>query len=114
MPSETQPYSTVLQYGCVALCMRFFPQNFGTIKLILPGSSSPSHHEGGGTKVGLKNIIYLKYSSCYHRYVYNTTSTIPILYKYMNISECSYRVFSVLCKFSRQKSQPRCVKNSTI
>ena len=31
MRSETQPYSTVLQYGCVALRMRFFPQNFGTI-----------------------------------------------------------------------------------
>ena len=32
MRSETQPYSTVLQYGCVALRMRFFSQNFGTIK----------------------------------------------------------------------------------
>ena len=51
MRSETQPYSTVLQYGCVALRMRFFPQNFGTIKRILPGSSSPSHREGPGTEV---------------------------------------------------------------
>ena len=32
MRSEKQPFSTVLQYGCVALRMRFFPQNFGTIK----------------------------------------------------------------------------------
>ena len=52
MHSETQPYSTVLQYGCVALRMRFFPQNFGTIKRILPGSSSQSHREGPGTEVG--------------------------------------------------------------
>ena len=37
MRSETQPYSTVLQYGCVPLCMRIFSQNFGTIKWILPG-----------------------------------------------------------------------------
>ena len=51
MRSETQPYSTVLQYGCVALRMRFFSQNFGTIKRILPGSSSPSHREGPGTEV---------------------------------------------------------------
>ena len=41
----------LLQYGCVALRMRFFPQNFGTIKRILPGSSSPSHREGPGTEV---------------------------------------------------------------
>ena len=51
-----QPYSTVikplLQYGCVALHMRFFSQNFGTIKRILPGSSSLSHREGPGTEVG--------------------------------------------------------------
>ena len=51
MRSETQPYSTVLQYGCVALRMRFFSQNFGTIKLVLPGSSSPSHRKGPGTEV---------------------------------------------------------------
>ena len=31
--------------------MRFFPQNFGTIKRILPGSSSPSHREGPGIEV---------------------------------------------------------------
>ena len=41
----------LLQYGCVVLRMRFFPQNFGTIKRILPGSSSPSHREGPGTEV---------------------------------------------------------------
>ena len=41
----------LLQCGCVALRMRFFPQNFGTIKRILPGSSSPSHREGPGTEV---------------------------------------------------------------
>ena len=35
------------EYGCVALRMRFFPQNFGTIKRILPGSSSPSHRGSG-------------------------------------------------------------------
>ena len=43
----------LLQYGCVALRMRFFPQNFGTVKRILPGSSSPSHREGPGTEVAL-------------------------------------------------------------
>ena len=52
MRSETQPYSTVLQFSCVALRMRFFSQNFGTIKRILPGSSSPSHREGPGTEIG--------------------------------------------------------------
>ena len=41
----------LLQYGCVALRMRFFPQNFRTIKRILPGSLSPSHREGPGTEV---------------------------------------------------------------
>ena len=41
----------LLQYGCVALRMRLFSQNFGTIKRILPGSSSPSHREGRGTEV---------------------------------------------------------------
>ena len=51
MRSEPQPYSTVLQYGCVALRMWFFPQNFRTIKWILPGSSSPSHREGPETEV---------------------------------------------------------------
>ena len=39
------------KYGCVSLRMRFFSQNFGTIKRILPGSSSPSHREGPGTEV---------------------------------------------------------------
>ena len=51
MRSETHRIKTVLQYGCVALRMRFFPQNFGTMKLILPGSSSPSHREGPGIEV---------------------------------------------------------------
>ena len=41
-----------VEYGCVSLRMQFFPQNFGTIKRILPGSSSPSHREGPGTEVG--------------------------------------------------------------
>ena len=40
-----------VEYGCVSLRMRFFPQNFGTVKRILPGSSSPSHREGPGTEV---------------------------------------------------------------
>ena len=40
-----------IEYGCVSLRMRFFSQNFGTIKRILPGSSSPSHREGPGTEV---------------------------------------------------------------
>ena len=43
----------LLQYGYVALRMRFFSQNFGTIKRILPGSSSPSHREGPGTEVAI-------------------------------------------------------------
>ena len=37
MRSETQPYSTVLQYSCVALRMRFFSQNFGTINEFYQG-----------------------------------------------------------------------------
>ena len=56
MRSETQPYSTILQYGCVALRMRFFPK---ILERILPGSSSPSHREGPGTEVGTAiNKIY--------------------------------------------------------
>ena len=47
MRSETQPYSTVI---AIRLCRT--PQNFGTIKRILPGSSSPSHRGGPGTEVG--------------------------------------------------------------
>ena len=42
----------VLYRSMVALRMRFFLQNFGTIKRILPGSSSPSYPEGPGTEVG--------------------------------------------------------------
>ena len=51
MRSATQPYCNTVEYGCVSLRMRFFPQNFGTIKRILPGSSSPSHREDPGIEV---------------------------------------------------------------
>ena len=53
MRSSTQPYCSAVEYGCVSLRMRFFSQNFGTIKRILPGSSSPSHREGPGIEVAL-------------------------------------------------------------
>ena len=36
MRSATQPYCSAVEYGCVSLRMRFFSQNFGTIKRILP------------------------------------------------------------------------------
>ena len=49
----------LLEYGCVSLRMRFFSQNFGTIKRILPGSSSPSHREGPGTEVGLLVVLII-------------------------------------------------------
>ena len=52
MRSATQPYCNTVEYGCVSLRMRFFSQSFGTIKRILPGSSSPSHREGPGIEVG--------------------------------------------------------------
>ena len=52
MRSATQPYCNTVEYGCVSLRMRFFSQNFGTIKRILPGSSSLSHREGPGIEVG--------------------------------------------------------------
>ena len=51
MRSATQPYCNTVEYGCVSLRMRFFPQNFGTIKRILPGSSSPSRREIPGIEV---------------------------------------------------------------
>ena len=51
MRSATQPYCNTVEYGCVSLRMRFFSQNFGTIKRILPGPSSPSHREGPGIEV---------------------------------------------------------------
>ena len=52
MRSATQPYCNAVEYGCVELRMRFFPQNFGTIKRILPGSLSPSHREDPGIEIG--------------------------------------------------------------
>ena len=55
MRSATQPYFSdcnTVEYGCVSLRMRLFSQNFGTIKRILPGSSSPSPREGPGIEVG--------------------------------------------------------------
>ena len=52
MRSATQPHCNTFEYGRVSLLMRFFSQNFGTIKRILPGSSSPSHREGPGIEVG--------------------------------------------------------------
>ena len=51
MRSATQPYCNTVEYGCVSLRMRFFSQNFGMIKRILPGSSSLSHREGPGVEV---------------------------------------------------------------
>ena len=44
------------------------------------------------TKHRLPRILLL----LYHRYVYDTTSTIPILYKYVNMM--FIEVFSVLCR----------------
>ena len=52
MRSAIQPYCNAVEYGCVALRMRFFSQNFRTIKRILSGSSSPSHREGPGIEIG--------------------------------------------------------------
>ena len=51
MRSAIQRYCNTFEYGCVSLRMRFFSQNFGTIKRILPGFSSPSHREGPGIEV---------------------------------------------------------------
>ena len=56
MRSATQPYCNTFEYGCVSLRMRFFPQNFGTIKRILSGSSSPSHREDPGIEIGLMQV----------------------------------------------------------
>ena len=44
MRSATQSYCNTVGYGCVSL-------RIGTIKRILPGSSSPSHREGPGIEV---------------------------------------------------------------
>ena len=52
-----------VEYGCVSLRMRFFSQNFGTIKRILPGSSSPSHREGPGTEVVVRVVMKLSTTS---------------------------------------------------
>ena len=38
------------EYGCLT-AHAIFSQNFGTIKRILPGSSSPSHREDPGIEV---------------------------------------------------------------
>ena len=58
MRSATQPYCNTVEYGCVSLRMRFFSKNFGTIKRILPGFSSPSHREGPGIEVDC-TVVYL-------------------------------------------------------
>ena len=58
MRRATQPYCNTVEYGCVSLRMRFFPQNFGTIKRFLPGSSSPSHREGPGIEVGFHPRLF--------------------------------------------------------
>ena len=50
-----------VEYGCVSLRMRFFPPNFGTIKRILPGSSSPSHREGPGIEVVMGIVLQFKH-----------------------------------------------------
>ena len=55
----------LLQYGCVALRMRFFSQNFGIIKRILPGSSSRSHREGPGIEVGADLGIFVRESNLF-------------------------------------------------
>ena len=71
MRSATQLYCNTIEYGCVSLRMRFFSQNFGTIKRILPGSSSPSHREGPGTEVvsqvglPLMGDTAVQYTDCY-------------------------------------------------
>ena len=61
MRSEKQPFSTVLQYGCVSLRMRIFSPNFWNDKMILTGSSSPSHREGHGTEVAVASLILVIY-----------------------------------------------------
>ena len=60
MRSATQPYCNTVEYGCVSLRMRFFSQNFGTIKRILPGSSSPSHREGPGIEVDFPAAVMVR------------------------------------------------------
>ena len=52
MHSATQPCCNTVEYGCVSSRMRFVSQNFGTIKRILPESSSSSHREGPGIEAG--------------------------------------------------------------
>ena len=59
MRSAIQRYCNTFEYGCVSLRMRFFSQNFGTIKRILPGSSSPSHREGPGIEVDVVVIFHV-------------------------------------------------------
>ena len=66
MRSATQPYCNTVEYGCVSLPMRFFPQNFGTIKRILPGSSSLSHREGPGIEV---DDVYILFTSSFCKYL---------------------------------------------
>ena len=60
----------LLQYGCVALRMRFFSQNFGTIKRILPESSSPSRREGPGTEVEALGVLVITYANACANGVY--------------------------------------------
>ena len=47
MRSATQPYCSAVEYGCVSLRMRFFSQNFGTIK------PYEFYREGPGIEVAL-------------------------------------------------------------
>ena len=77
MRSATQPYCNTVEYGCVSLRMRLFSENFGTIKRILPGSSSPSHREGPGIEVDkskLKNNAGSEFSRVTFHTLFYTNS----------------------------------------
>ena len=96
MRSATQPYCTTIEYGCVSLRMRFFPQNFGTIKRILPGSSSSSHREGPGIEVGCENrlktnwsdILPVSYMTTVMKSERQLKKTVSVIYRPLSVMFC--------------------------
>ena len=97
MRSATQPYCNTVEYGCVSLRMRFFSQNFGTIKRILPGSSSPSHREGPGIEVGHHHGIKSFELPLWKSHFFQLNDVILMKQKCLC---CEYPVY----RFSAQKS----------
>ena len=93
-----------VEYGCVSLRMRFFPQNFGTIKRILPGSSSPSYREGPGIEVEIMCTCYYVGVRADLRAIINTNFVLEFIYfTEENRRNKLYRIFLMLFRVVKEQ-----------